>query len=90
MGSSIPIVLLPGIVEILADSELVFLAISSDKLIIFLFSINFRVKFILDLFKKIFLSLNQKKNNQKVYEELKPSISPAESFIQEDLPFTNI
>ena len=28
-------VLLPGIVEILADSELVFLAISSDKLIIF-------------------------------------------------------
>ena len=35
MGSSIPIVLLPGIVEILADSELVFLAISSDKLIIF-------------------------------------------------------
>ena len=27
-------------------------------LIIFLFSINFRVKFILDLFKKIFLSLN--------------------------------
>ena len=59
-------------------------------LIIFLFSINFRVKFILDLFKKIFLSLNQKKNNQKIYEELKPSISPAESFIQEDLPFTNI
>ena len=35
LGSSIPIVLLPGIVEILADSELVFLAISSDKLIIF-------------------------------------------------------
>ena len=35
MGSSIPIVLLPGIVEILADSELVFLAISSDKFIIF-------------------------------------------------------
>ena len=34
-GSSIPIVLLPGIVAILADSELVFLAISSDKLIIF-------------------------------------------------------
>ena len=28
-------VFLPGIVEILADSELVFLAISSDKLIIF-------------------------------------------------------
>ena len=34
-GSSIPTVLLPGIIEILADSELVFLAISSDKLIIF-------------------------------------------------------
>ena len=34
-GSSIPTVLLPGIVEILADSELVFLAISSDKFIIF-------------------------------------------------------
>ena len=34
-GNSIPTVLLPGIVEILADSELVFLAISSDKLIIF-------------------------------------------------------
>ena len=34
MGSSIPIVLLPGIVEILADSELVFLAISSERLII--------------------------------------------------------
>ena len=34
-GSSIPTVLLPGIVAILADSELVFLAISSDKLIIF-------------------------------------------------------
>ena len=34
LGSSIPIVLLPGIVAILADSELVFLAISSDKLII--------------------------------------------------------
>ena len=33
-GSSIPTVLLPGIVAILADSELVFLAISSDKLII--------------------------------------------------------
>jgi hypothetical protein len=30
-----PIVLLPGIVEILADSELVFLAMSSDKLTIF-------------------------------------------------------
>ena len=30
-GSSIPTVLLPGIVDILADSELVFLAISSDK-----------------------------------------------------------
>ena len=29
-----PIVLLPGIVEILADSELVFLAMSSDKLTI--------------------------------------------------------
>ena len=35
MGNSIPIVLLPGIVAILADWELVFLAISSDKLIIF-------------------------------------------------------
>ena len=35
LGSSIPTVLLPGIVAILADSELVFLAISSDKLIIF-------------------------------------------------------
>ena len=34
-GSSIPIVLLPGIVDILADSELVFRAMSSDKLIIF-------------------------------------------------------
>ena len=34
MGSSIPTVLLPGIVAILADSELVFLAMSSDKLII--------------------------------------------------------
>ena len=33
-GSSIPTVLLPGIVAILADSELVFLAMSSDKLII--------------------------------------------------------
>ena len=33
-GSSIPTVFLPGIVAILADSELVFLAISSDKLII--------------------------------------------------------
>ena len=33
--SSIPTVLLPGIVAILADSELVFLAMSSDKLIIF-------------------------------------------------------
>ena len=30
-----PTVLLPGIVDILADSELVFLAMSSDKLIIF-------------------------------------------------------
>ena len=35
MGNSIPIVLLPGMVAILADSELVFLAMSSDKLIIF-------------------------------------------------------
>ena len=34
LGSSIPTVLLPDIVAILADSELVFLAISSDKLII--------------------------------------------------------
>ena len=34
MGSSIPTVLLPGIVAILADSELVFLAISSDRFII--------------------------------------------------------
>ena len=33
-GSSIPTVLLPGIVAILADSELVFLAISSAKFII--------------------------------------------------------
>ena len=30
-GNSMPTVLLPGIVAILADSELVFLAISSDK-----------------------------------------------------------
>jgi len=35
LGNSIPIVLLPGIVAILADSELVFLAISSERLIIF-------------------------------------------------------
>ena len=35
MGNSIPTVLLPGIVAILADSELVFLAISSERLIIF-------------------------------------------------------
>ena len=35
LGSSIPIVLLPGIVAILADSELVFLAMSSDRFIIF-------------------------------------------------------
>ena len=35
LGSSIPTVLLPGIVAILADSELVFLAISSDRFIIF-------------------------------------------------------
>ena len=34
-GNSIPTVLLPGIVDILADSELVFLAISSDRFIIF-------------------------------------------------------
>ena len=34
-GNSIPTVLLPGIVEIRADSELVFLAMSSDRLIIF-------------------------------------------------------
>ena len=34
LGSSIPTVLLPGIVAILADSELVFLAMSSDRLII--------------------------------------------------------
>ena len=33
-GSSIPIVLLPGMVAIRADSELVFLAMSSDRLII--------------------------------------------------------
>ena len=35
LGSSIPIVLLPGIVAILADSELVLRAMSSDKFIIF-------------------------------------------------------
>ena len=35
LGSSIPTVLLPGIVEILADSELVFLAMSSERFIIF-------------------------------------------------------
>ena len=35
LGNSIPTELLPGIVAILADSELVFLAISSDKFIIF-------------------------------------------------------
>ena len=35
MGNSIPTVLLPGIVEIRADSELVFLAMSSERLIIF-------------------------------------------------------
>ena len=34
-GSSIPTVLLPGIIDILADSELVFLAISSERLITF-------------------------------------------------------
>ena len=33
-GNSMPTVLLPGIVAIRADSELVFLAISSAKLII--------------------------------------------------------
>ena len=35
MGNSIPIVFLPGMVAILADSELVFLAISSERFIIF-------------------------------------------------------
>ena len=35
LGISIPIVFLPGIVATLADVELVFLAISSDKLTIF-------------------------------------------------------
>ena len=35
LGNSIPTVLLPGIVEIRADSELVFLAISSERFIIF-------------------------------------------------------
>ena len=34
-GNSIPIALEPGITEILADSELVFLAISSDRFTIF-------------------------------------------------------
>ena len=34
LGSSIPTVLLPGILAILADSELVFLAMSYAKLII--------------------------------------------------------
>ena len=34
-GNSIPIVLLPGMVAIRADSELVFLAISSERFIIF-------------------------------------------------------
>ena len=34
-GNSIPIVFLPGIIDIRADSELVFLAISSERLIIF-------------------------------------------------------
>ena len=34
-GSSIPIVFCPGIVEILADSELVFLAMSSERFITF-------------------------------------------------------
>ena len=34
LGNSTPIVLLPGIVAILADSELVFRAISSERLII--------------------------------------------------------
>ena len=34
LGNSIPTVFLPGIVAIRADSELVFRAISSDKLII--------------------------------------------------------
>jgi len=34
-GSSIPIVLLPGMVDILADSDLVFLAISSERLMTF-------------------------------------------------------
>ena len=35
LGNSIPTELLPGMVAILVDSELVFLAISSDKFIIF-------------------------------------------------------
>ena len=35
LGISIPIVFLPGIAETLADIELVFLAMSSDKLTIF-------------------------------------------------------
>ena len=35
LGISIPTVFLPGIVATLAETELVFLAISSDKLIIF-------------------------------------------------------
>ena len=34
-GSSIPIVFCPGIVDILADSELVFLAMSSERFITF-------------------------------------------------------
>ena len=62
-------------------------------LIFFLFIINFKIKFILNLFKKIFKNLNQKKFkvDQRTYEELESPMNPPESFVQEDLPFiTNL
>jgi len=58
-------------------------------LVFFLFSINFKIKFILDLFKKIFRNKDNNYNNKKIYEELKLSASTTEKLIQEDLPFAN-
>ena len=72
-GNSIPIVFLPGMVEIRADSELVFLAISSERFIIFetlipaLVQIHLKLQLVHDL---LFLYFHLPQNLKEFFQEI--------------------
>jgi len=64
-------------------------------LFIFLISINFSIKYLFNLFKKLFdliknLNYKQSNFNQEIVDSHKSEVKPTETLIQEDLPFSAI